>query len=72
MVTRLLAAAAVSALVAVPTAQAQTTITMMHVEQNPAISAYWNDIARRFEAAHPGVKMDLQDRKSTRLNSSHT
>jgi len=61
MVTRLLAAAAVSVLVGVgSTAQAQTTVTMMHVEQNPSISAYWNDIARRFEAARPGVKMDLQ------------
>jgi raffinose/stachyose/melibiose transport system substrate-binding protein len=61
MVTRLLAAAAVLALVGgTPTAQAQTTITMMHVEQNPTIQAYWNDIARRFEAQRPGVKLDLQ------------
>jgi raffinose/stachyose/melibiose transport system substrate-binding protein len=61
MVTRLLAAAAVLALAGgAPAVHAQTTITMMHVEQNPTIQAYWNDIARRFEAQRPGVKLDLQ------------
>ncbi len=33
---------------------------MLHVEQNPDVSGYWNDIARRYEAAHPGVKVELQ------------
>lgn len=61
MVTRLFAAAAVLALVGgTPTAHAQVTVTMMHVEQNPTIQAYWQDIARRYEAAHPGVKLDVQ------------
>lgn len=61
MVFRLLAASAVLALVGgTPAAHAQVTVTMMHVEQNPTIQAYWQDIARRYEAANPGVKLDVQ------------
>jgi len=39
---------------------ADVTVRMMHVEQNQDISGYWNDIAKRYEAAHPGVKVELQ------------
>ena len=41
-------------------AQAEVTIRMLHVEQNPAIPGLWNEIARRYEAAHPGVRVELQ------------
>jgi raffinose/stachyose/melibiose transport system substrate-binding protein len=47
-------------LAGVSPAAADTTVRMLHVEQNPDVVAYWNDIARRYEAAHPGVKVDVQ------------
>lgn len=42
------------------TALADVTVRMLHVEQNPQVTGFWNDIARRYEAAHPGVKVDVQ------------
>ncbi|HEX2136089.1 MAG TPA: extracellular solute-binding protein [Microvirga sp.] len=47
-------------LAGVTAAAAQTTVRMLHVEQNPDNVAYWNDIARRYEAKNPGVKVDVQ------------
>ena len=44
----------------VTAALADVTVSMLHVEQNQQISGFWNDIARRYEAAHPGVKVDVQ------------
>ncbi len=44
----------------VTAALADTTVRMLHVEQNPDVVAYWNDIARRFEAKQPGVKVEVQ------------
>lgn len=41
-------------------ARAEVTVRMLHVEQSPAISGFWNDIARRYEAAHPGVRVEVQ------------
>jgi raffinose/stachyose/melibiose transport system substrate-binding protein len=41
-------------------ALADVTVRMLHVEQNQQISGFWNDIARRYEAANPGVKVDVQ------------
>lgn len=41
-------------------ARAEVTVRMLHVEQSPAISGFWNDIARRYEATHPGVKVEVQ------------
>ncbi len=41
-------------------ALAETTVRMLHVEQNPDVVAYWNDIARRYEAKQPGVKVEVQ------------
>jgi raffinose/stachyose/melibiose transport system substrate-binding protein len=41
-------------------AAADVTVRMLHVEQNQDISGFWNDIARRYEAAHPGVKVEVQ------------
>jgi raffinose/stachyose/melibiose transport system substrate-binding protein len=42
------------------TAMADVTVRMLHVEQNQQISGFWNDLARRYEAAHPGVKVEVQ------------
>ncbi|MCQ8782944.1 extracellular solute-binding protein [Mangrovibrevibacter kandeliae] len=42
------------------TASADTTVHLMHVEQNPNYSANWRKIADAYEASHPGVKIDLQ------------
>jgi len=39
---------------------ADVTVRMLHVEQNPDVIAYWNDIARRYEATHAGVKVEVQ------------
>ncbi len=41
-------------------ALADVTVRMLHVEQNQQISGFWNEIARRYEASHPGVKVDVQ------------
>jgi raffinose/stachyose/melibiose transport system substrate-binding protein len=61
MAMRLLAASALFALAgAVSTAEAQVAVKLLHVEQNQNVSGYWNDIARKYEAAHPGVKVDVQ------------
>ena len=44
----------------VTAALADVTVRMLHVEQNQQISGFWNDLARRYEASHPGVKVDVQ------------
>ncbi|MBX3607462.1 MAG: extracellular solute-binding protein [Piscinibacter sp.] len=36
------------------------TVRWLHIEQNPEVAAYYADVARRFEAAHPGTKVELQ------------
>jgi raffinose/stachyose/melibiose transport system substrate-binding protein len=36
------------------------TIKLLHVEQNPQISGFWSEIARKYSAQHPGVKVELQ------------
>jgi raffinose/stachyose/melibiose transport system substrate-binding protein len=41
-------------------ALADVTVRMLHVEQSPQVAGFWNDIARRYEASHPGVKVDVQ------------
>src|SRR3954454_21189733 len=41
-------------------AVADVTVRMLHVEQNPDVIAYSNDIARRYEASHAGVKVEIQ------------
>ncbi|MET0527960.1 MAG: extracellular solute-binding protein, partial [Microvirga sp.] len=47
-------------LAGVRVAAADTTVRMLHVEQNAAVVEYWNDIARRYEATKPGVKVEVQ------------
>ena len=41
-------------------AAADVSVKILHVEQNPQVSGFWNDIARRYMAEHPGVKVELQ------------
>ncbi|RWX80820.1 extracellular solute-binding protein [Neorhizobium lilium] len=42
------------------TAAADSVIRWMHVEQVPSTIALWTQIAKEFEAKHPGVKIELQ------------
>ena len=42
------------------TAMAQTVVTMMHVEQGKPTTDAWEKIAVDFEAAHPGVDVQIQ------------
>jgi raffinose/stachyose/melibiose transport system substrate-binding protein len=41
-------------------ALAQTTVTMMHVEEGKPQLAAWEEIAADFEAQHPGVDVQIQ------------
>jgi raffinose/stachyose/melibiose transport system substrate-binding protein len=41
-------------------AQAAGTVRWLHIEQNPDVAAFYTDVARRFEAANPGTKVELQ------------
>jgi raffinose/stachyose/melibiose transport system substrate-binding protein len=41
-------------------AMADTTVHVLHLQDNPGIVELWTKIARDFEAANPGVKVDLQ------------
>jgi raffinose/stachyose/melibiose transport system substrate-binding protein len=44
-----------------PLAQAaDVTVRLLHIDQSPAINAFYNDVARRFEGTHPGVKVEIQ------------
>src|SRR2546422_6884955 len=59
--------------VALSSAHAQKVIRVWHTETQPNSQEAVRNIAKRFEAKHPGVKVEVEalDRKSTRLNSSH-
>lgn len=52
-------AAAVST-VAAGAATAQTTVKWLHIEQNPIQVKVWEEVARKFEAKNPGVKVEMQ------------
>lgn len=39
---------------------APVTVTVLHVEQNPQVSGFWSDIARKYMAEHPGVTVELR------------
>ena len=53
-----LAAAVLMASVSV--SAAQTTVKWLHLEINPAQLKIWDEVARAFEASHPGVKVEMQ------------
>jgi raffinose/stachyose/melibiose transport system substrate-binding protein len=41
-------------------AAADTTVKWLHIEVNPAQVKIWDEVARAYEAAHPGVKIEMQ------------
>jgi raffinose/stachyose/melibiose transport system substrate-binding protein len=59
LLNKLLPAAA-ALLFAVGTAAADTTVKWLHIEANPAQVKIWEEVARAYEAAHPGVKIEMQ------------
>src|SRR3954467_12232205 len=59
MLKRLLLAAAGLTL-AIGGAAADTTVKWLHLEVNPAQVKVWEEVARAYEAAHPGVKVEMQ------------
>jgi raffinose/stachyose/melibiose transport system substrate-binding protein len=36
------------------------TVRWLHIEQNPDVAAFYADVAKRFEAAHPGTTVEMQ------------
>ena len=56
---RLVLAAAVLTVVAAGAA-AETTVKWLHIEANPAQVKIWEEVARSYEATHPGVKIEMQ------------
>src|SRR4051794_5983157 len=59
-VLKRLALAAAALTLAVGAAAADTTVKWLHIEVNPAQVKIWDDVARAYEAAHPGVKIEMQ------------
>jgi len=41
-------------------AAADTTVKWLHIEVNPAQVKIWEEVARSYESAHPGVKIEMQ------------
>ncbi|MGJ5179694.1 extracellular solute-binding protein [Bradyrhizobium oligotrophicum] len=41
-------------------ARADTTVKWLHIEVNPAQVKIWEEVARAYEASHPGVKVEMQ------------
>ena len=41
-------------------ALADTTVKWLHIEVNPAQVKIWEEVARSYEASHPGVKVEMQ------------
>jgi raffinose/stachyose/melibiose transport system substrate-binding protein len=52
--------AAVWPLVLSGAAAADTTVRWLHIEINPAQVKIWEEVARAYEAAHPGVRIEMQ------------
>jgi raffinose/stachyose/melibiose transport system substrate-binding protein len=52
--------AAMGLTLAVGAAAADTTVKWLHIEVNPAQVKIWDEVARAYEAAHPGVKIEMQ------------
>jgi raffinose/stachyose/melibiose transport system substrate-binding protein len=53
-------AAACSAALTVPAFAGDKTITVLHVSNNAAQIAIWDEIAKDYNAAHPGVKVQFK------------
>ena len=41
-------------------ANADTTVKWLHIEANPAQVKIWEEVARSYEAAHPGTRIEMQ------------
>ena len=41
-------------------AGADTTVKWLHIEANPAQVKIWEEVARSYEASHPGTKIEMQ------------
>jgi raffinose/stachyose/melibiose transport system substrate-binding protein len=39
---------------------AEVTVTVLHVEQSAQASGFWQEIARKYMAQHPGVRVELR------------
>lgn len=48
------------ALAAASALAADVKVRMLHIDQSPAVQAFYNDVARRFEASRPGVQVEIQ------------
>jgi raffinose/stachyose/melibiose transport system substrate-binding protein len=62
MVMRLpekLVLAAAAWLLALGAATADTTVKWLHIEANPAQVKIWEEVARAYEAVHPGVRIEM-------------
>src|SRR5215475_15371455 len=57
---RKLGLAATAWLLALGAAAADTTVKWLHIEANPAQVRIWEEVARAYEASHPGVKVAMQ------------
>ena len=60
MSLRHLALAAICAAAFSAPAFADTTVTMLHVSEDKTTQALWAQIAKDYEAAHPGVKVEVK------------
>jgi raffinose/stachyose/melibiose transport system substrate-binding protein len=60
MSLRHLALAAVCAAAFSASAFADTTVTLLHVSEDKNAQALWGQIAKDYEAAHPGVKVEVK------------
>ncbi|MFB9953146.1 ABC transporter substrate-binding protein [Rhizobium puerariae] len=57
------ASAAIGALTffsTITAASAETVVKWLHLELNPAYVKIWRDIADKYQAGHPGVKIEMQ------------
>lgn len=52
--------AAAACLIGANAANADTTVKWLHIEVNPAQVKIWDEVARAYEASHPGVKIEMQ------------
>src|SRR5437660_12833187 len=57
---RKLGLAAAACLLFANAAAADTTVKWLHIETNPAQVKIWEEVARAYEASHPGVKVEMQ------------
>lgn len=52
--------AAAACLLGAQIAAADTTVKWLHIEANPVQVKLWEEVARAYEASHPGVKVEMQ------------